>query len=93
MSPCGYGPGLRYEKGGGPRVYWTNFQGSHRLKQRLSKKERLQEQERSETNLSTTVQRFIVVDYSYSALKIYLTGPVCTMDGNHCSVFSVRKHL
>jgi len=66
--------GCGTKEGGRPLVYCTNFQGSHRLKQRLSKKQRFQEEERSETNLSTTVQRCIVVDWSYSALKICLTG-------------------
>jgi len=36
MLPGGYGPGSRYEKGGRPLVYRTNFQGSHRLKQSQS---------------------------------------------------------
>jgi len=40
-----------------------------------------------------TIKPCIVVDCSYSMLKIYRTGQGCTMDGNHCSVFSVRKFL
>jgi len=40
-----------------------------------------------------TIQRCIFVDCSYSVLKICRTGRGCTMDGNHCSIFSVGKYL
>jgi len=39
------------------------------------------------------MKRCIVVDFSYSVLKICQTGSGLTMDGNHCSVLSVRKYL
>jgi len=45
------------------------------------------------TNLCTTTQRCIVVDCSYSVLKMCRTGLGCIKNGNHCSVFSVIKYL
>jgi len=79
----------------GPLVYRTNFQVRTDQTEAPWEKNRARAREhQNETNLSTTIQRCIVVDCSYSVLKISQIGPACTTDGNHlwpakqvCAIF------